>query len=75
MSTEEADKSKQEKFFEYYASASESKETRQRFEATMTAVLGVIRHDDNEQEAFDVTDIGCGAGTQSLIWAVDGHRV
>jgi 2-polyprenyl-6-hydroxyphenyl methylase/3-demethylubiquinone-9 3-methyltransferase len=75
MSFEETDKSKQEKFFEYYASASDSDETRQRFEATMSAVLGVIRSDDNQQEVFDVTDVGCGAGTQSLIWALGGHRV
>lgn len=68
-------KTKQEKFVEYYASASESEATRQRFEATRLAVLGVIRSNNDEKENYDVADVGCGAGTQSLIWASHGNSV
>jgi 2-polyprenyl-6-hydroxyphenyl methylase/3-demethylubiquinone-9 3-methyltransferase len=35
-----------------------------------------VRHNEGlDARSLDVADIGCGAGTQALLWAVGGHRV
>lgn len=71
------DHSSREEFFEYYSRESRSPETLARYGSIRDAVLrtrptgGVPAVDDG----LDVADIGCGAGTQCLIWARDGHRV
>jgi 2-polyprenyl-6-hydroxyphenyl methylase/3-demethylubiquinone-9 3-methyltransferase len=63
-------------FVEYYAAASESPATRARFAAVQSALLRVRRRRNfGEPAALDVLDVGCGAGTQALMWARDGHRV
>jgi 2-polyprenyl-6-hydroxyphenyl methylase/3-demethylubiquinone-9 3-methyltransferase len=61
-------------FYDYYARESESEATRQRFRGIQAAVLRVAAQ-TGVAAPFDVADIGCGAGTQSRLWAECGHRV
>jgi ubiquinone/menaquinone biosynthesis C-methylase UbiE len=62
-------------FAEYYAQASLSEATLARFRSTKDAILRVRRSRRLSCEALDVADIGCGAATQCIIWANEGHRV
>jgi 2-polyprenyl-6-hydroxyphenyl methylase/3-demethylubiquinone-9 3-methyltransferase len=64
-------------FFDYYAQQSESEATRQRFLGIRDAALRVLAANDRNHKSpqWHVADIGCGAGTQSLLWAEMGHRV
>jgi 2-polyprenyl-6-hydroxyphenyl methylase/3-demethylubiquinone-9 3-methyltransferase len=62
-------------FVEYYAKESISETTLQRFEAVRSAVLREMTRQGRTPGSLDVADIGCGAGTQCLIWARQGHRV
>ena len=64
-----------EPFYHYYAQASQTPRTRQRFEAIRASVLRVLAQNGGPQGVLEVADIGCGAGTQSLLWAELGHRV
>jgi 2-polyprenyl-3-methyl-5-hydroxy-6-metoxy-1,4-benzoquinol methylase len=66
------DHSTQDAFFGYYANESRSEHTVRRFTAYRDIVL---RLHSRGGEALDVADIGCGAGTQSFLWAALGHRV
>jgi 2-polyprenyl-6-hydroxyphenyl methylase/3-demethylubiquinone-9 3-methyltransferase len=61
-------------FYNYYAAESQSDSTRQRFLGIQAAVLRVAAQTGLTGQ-FDVVDIGCGAGTQSRLWARLGHRV
>jgi len=63
------------RFLAYYAQASLSDETRGRFERVRDWALVLLAERGRKQEVFDVLDIGCGAGTQALLWAERGHRV
>lgn len=58
------------KFVEYYEKESLSAETRARFITVMHKAIGLAR-----AGALDVLDVGCGAGTQAMLWAELGHRV
>lgn len=72
------DTSSRVEFFDYYAKQSESPATRQRFLGLRLAVLEAYRLSGGQAEpdgGWDVADIGCGAGTQSMLWAQHGHRV
>ena len=72
------DTSSRAEFFDYYAKQSESPATRQRFLGLRLAVLEAYRLCGGQAEpdgGWDVADIGCGAGTQSMLWAQHGHRV
>jgi ubiquinone/menaquinone biosynthesis C-methylase UbiE len=62
-------------FADYYAGESLSESTLARFSSTKDAVLRVLRHAGLPDRELQVADIGCGAGTQSILWARDGHRV
>jgi 2-polyprenyl-6-hydroxyphenyl methylase/3-demethylubiquinone-9 3-methyltransferase len=62
-------------FVAYYAKESESPETRQRFERVRDSALRLIGEFGQGTGPFDVVDIGCGAGTQAMLWAELGHRV
>jgi 2-polyprenyl-6-hydroxyphenyl methylase/3-demethylubiquinone-9 3-methyltransferase len=64
-----------EPFYHYYAQASQTPRTRQRFQAIRECVLRVHAQNGGRRGALDIADIGCGAGTQSLLWAELGHRV
>jgi ubiquinone/menaquinone biosynthesis C-methylase UbiE len=62
-------------FADYYAEESLSPSTIARFSSTKDAVLRVRRHAGLPCRELLVADIGCGAGTQSMLWGRDGHRV
>lgn len=61
-------------FYDYYAAESQSESTLQRFRGIQSAVLRVAAG-NGMGERLEVADIGCGAGTQSRLWAERGHRV
>ena len=70
----ELDTGSNPEFFEYYAQASESRGTLERFDIVRRKVLSLL-DSLGEVGPYDVADIGCGAGTQAMLWAADGHRV
>jgi 2-polyprenyl-3-methyl-5-hydroxy-6-metoxy-1,4-benzoquinol methylase len=63
-----------EEFYAYYARESQSDATERRFRAIQATVLRVAVA-NGLAGRLDVADIGCGAGTQSRLWAQQGHRV
>jgi 2-polyprenyl-6-hydroxyphenyl methylase/3-demethylubiquinone-9 3-methyltransferase len=65
----------QDKFVEYYASESLSRETLERFAGIKRAVEQSARLFGLPLVKWSVADVGCGAGTQCAIWARDGHTV
>ena len=61
-------------FYDYYAERSTSERTRQRFVSQKEQILKI--HGENyDGGSLDVGDIGGGAGTLSMVWAEDRHRV
>ena len=69
--THESDK----RFTEYYAHASQSAVTLHRIRSIRDSTLRVANAHGLTKPVLDVADIGCGAGTQSLLWAELGHKV
>ena len=61
-------------FYEYYANESQSEATVQRFRSVQATVLRIAAQ-NQMAERLMVADVGCGAGTQSRLWAQLGHRV
>jgi ubiquinone/menaquinone biosynthesis C-methylase UbiE len=74
MRTEAYDHGSDPNFVAYYAAESQSDETRERFERVRDRALELMA-EEGARGPFDVIDIGCGAGTQALLWATLGHRV
>ena len=74
MTTEIYDHSSDPNFVAYYAAESQTPETRDRFARVRDRALELLA-DNGRRGTFDVVDIGCGAGTQALLWAALGHRV
>jgi 2-polyprenyl-3-methyl-5-hydroxy-6-metoxy-1,4-benzoquinol methylase len=68
------DYSTHERFFEYYARESGSEEAFARFRGVRDAILRLLPT-GSRNRVLEVADIGCGAGTQSLVWATAGHSV
>ena len=64
-----------EEFVQYYAQQSETQETLERFQTIYDRVLRVVRGCGSNTTDLDILDVGCGAGTQSLLWAKDGFLV
>jgi ubiquinone/menaquinone biosynthesis C-methylase UbiE len=64
-----------DRFYEYYAQASQTQATVERFASIRAATLRFYAAANPGHSTLDVADIGCGAGTQSLMWASLGHRV
>jgi 2-polyprenyl-6-hydroxyphenyl methylase/3-demethylubiquinone-9 3-methyltransferase len=65
-----------EKFYDYYAKESQSKTAINRFRSVKDCVVRFLDgHGRSENIPLEVADIGCGAGTQSMIWAESGHHV
>lgn len=62
-----------EAFFRYYSEQSLEVGTRERLLALREMVCRQI--ESGKKIAFDVADIGCGAGTLSQLWAELGHQV
>lgn len=75
LSAQAWDHSSHRQFYDYYADASQSPKAIQRFRAIQQATLRAMMRVRPESGILDVADIGCGAGTQSLLWAELGHRV
>lgn len=69
------DHSTHENFYTYYAEESVSEDARVRFRRVRDHILRVIYNGRTLQRTLDVVDIGCGAGTQSMVWAELGHHV
>jgi 2-polyprenyl-3-methyl-5-hydroxy-6-metoxy-1,4-benzoquinol methylase len=68
------DHSTHQDFYEYYANESQSEAIAQRFRSSRATVLRVAAQTGMNAQLI-VADIGCGAGTQSRLWAESGHRV
>jgi 2-polyprenyl-3-methyl-5-hydroxy-6-metoxy-1,4-benzoquinol methylase len=64
-----------EHFYEHYARGSQSPATLQRIRSLRDCVLRVAENGGGKRGMLEVADIGCGAGTQSLLWAELGHQV
>lgn len=64
------------KFYDYYKSASDTPEAVQRSQGIYDSLIACMQADGvNANGSLAVADIGCGAGTQSLLWARQGHTV
>jgi 2-polyprenyl-6-hydroxyphenyl methylase/3-demethylubiquinone-9 3-methyltransferase len=74
MPHEDYSHSSDERFIEYYAQQSQSAETAARFRRVRDRAVALLA-ESGRHGPFDVADIGCGAGTQALLWAELGHRV
>ena len=68
------DHSTHQEFFEYYARESQTEDAVARFRRVRDTMLRVMG-DRAANRVLDVADIGCGAGTQSMVWAESGHSV
>jgi len=62
-------------FQAYYEQASLSAATLQRFRTIRDKSLTLLAARGRKVDRLRVADIGCGAGTQSLLWAELGHAV
>jgi 2-polyprenyl-6-hydroxyphenyl methylase/3-demethylubiquinone-9 3-methyltransferase len=62
------------RFFDYYKTASASAETLERFRNIYETLIACARG-DGAPAKLKVADVGCGAGTQSIMWAQEGHDV
>ncbi len=73
--TADWDHSSHESFYEHYATGSLSPQALQRLRSIRDNILQTLRRDGSSAERLDVADIGCAAGTQSMLWAELGHCV
>lgn len=69
------EEARDDRFFEYYSEQSQTPETLQRFRAIREVVMRCRRRAGLPTGGLDVADVGCGAGTQSIMWALEGDRV
>src|SRR5215471_11187075 len=69
------DHSSDPNFLAYYERESVSEETVGRFTRIRDRALALWSERNRRAGPVDVVDIGCGAGTQALLWAEKGHRV
>jgi 2-polyprenyl-6-hydroxyphenyl methylase/3-demethylubiquinone-9 3-methyltransferase len=69
------DTSSDPRFTAYYEEASQSQATINRFANVKTKIDWLFQRAGRSAELLDVADIGCGAGTQAIMWAQDGHRI
>lgn len=68
------DHSSDPNFIAYYAAYSQLPEAQERFLRVRDRALELLAANGREGP-HDVVDIGCGAGTQAMLWAGPGHRV
>jgi 2-polyprenyl-6-hydroxyphenyl methylase/3-demethylubiquinone-9 3-methyltransferase len=68
------DTSSHQQFFDYYAAQSASEQAVARFRALRDLLLAVV-DPKRAADGLAVLDVGCGAGTFSILWAEAGHRV
>jgi 2-polyprenyl-6-hydroxyphenyl methylase/3-demethylubiquinone-9 3-methyltransferase len=69
------DHSSHREFYDYYAAESETDRALQRFRSIRQAVLRLVKRENYTSDPLEVLDVGCGAGTQSILWAEAGHHV
>ena len=62
-------------FVQYYAEESLTAKAVERSEGVLGAVMRARSAAGVRTEALEVADVGCNAGTQSLVWARRGHKV
>ena len=62
-------------FYDYYAKESQTAEAYGRFSRVRDTVLRIYGQGRPVTEQLQMADVGCGAGTQSLVWAEVGHAV
>ena len=74
MSESQSELNADPRFVGYYAAQSESAATRQRFDGVRRVTLETRAALGLPTTGLDIVDVGCGAGTQTLMWAADGHR-
>lgn len=63
------------RFFAHYEKGSLSQPTLDRFRTTKEKLLDLARRHGLRDQELRVADIGCGAGSQSRLWAEAGHHV
>src|SRR5262245_39837485 len=68
------DHSSHEKFYSYYAEASQGQQALQRFGSTRDVILRVLTKGIPIARPLKVVEIGCGAGTLCMMWAELGHH-
>lgn len=73
--TETWDHGTRREFLDYYAKASASDEAYQRMGNIRDMLLRVIQQCGTLSAPLDVADIGCNAGTLSMLWAKQCHNV
>ena len=69
------DHSSHDHFYDYYAKESLSQKTVDNFRSIRDNILRILEKIEGRARRYDVADIGCEAGTQSLLWAELGHHV
>jgi ubiquinone/menaquinone biosynthesis C-methylase UbiE len=69
------DHSSHKEFYDYYVTVSQNPETLLRFRALRDNILRIYKRHGRGDGLLEVADIGCGAGTQSFVWAELGHKV
>lgn len=74
-STDQFDHSSDPNFLAYYAEQSASTATRERFSKVRDKSLKLIFERRGQHPDLSVLDIGCGAGTQAMLWAEQGFQV
>jgi len=71
---EQWDHGSDQRFVDYYAEASLTPATLERFSSVKEKLLKLIRKDGTESR-LAVADVGCGVGAQAILWAASGHEV
>jgi ubiquinone/menaquinone biosynthesis C-methylase UbiE len=64
-----------DRFVEYYSEYSASEQTSQRVDNLRRVLLRLRAEFGLPTTALTIVDVGCGAGTQALAWAREGHQV
>ncbi len=75
QSRESWDHSTAPDFLDHYTRESLSPATIGRFTRVRDKAIGLVAQRQGRADRLAVVDIGCGAGTQSRLWAQLGHRV
>jgi len=73
--TAKFDTSSDPEFVDYYTKESLSETTRHRFETVRQKIIKLARAEGRLKPPLKMVDVGCGAGTQSMIWASAGEYV
>jgi ubiquinone/menaquinone biosynthesis C-methylase UbiE len=63
-----------QRFVDFYAQQSISESTKARFEGTRRVTLALRSELQLPTQGLDVLDVGCGTGSQALLWQQSGHR-